>query len=1017
MAKEAFHDKVAQRIIEQLKQGTAPWQKPWDGSQSSPYNPVSGTRYRGANNIYLACAGHKDPRWMTYKQASAKGYQVRKGEKSQVVQYWKFQEQIDKKDKDGNVVKDEKTGKPIKVTVKLERPKCFHAAVFNAEQMDGVPKLEKREYEWEPNEKAEQILKASGADIRAEAGDRAYYSPIGDYIVTPEKSQFSSDSKYYATALHELGHWTGHSSRLDRDLSGPFGSQSYAKEELRAEIGSMLLGEEIGIGHDPSQHVAYVGSWIKALEEDPKEIIRAARDAEQVMGYVLDLSREQELEKVALTNSVDLSVDSKGDVNKKQAIVDEYQKLNNPSMTEKAEELKALKNYLGNQLNEALGVAESNWDKGLIPQTSVLVADAQKFLNLGDLDKTIETIEELAQLEAKSGWFMDERFNEALSNAKEYKSTLDTAVDQNDNTLSSRLYIKVDYKDRAEAKALGAKWDGQEGVKSWFVPPGVNTKPFEKWKGDKPLSNELEPIVKNNHPVPTAWQGEACRVFDDEMGKSNGGEEYYKAQALFKDKERALDRIEILNSDGRILSDAEKLEEKDLKSMVDDTENWLHEKIYYNQSIKELMHPIVEQRTLNESQDITDFLDEMNANPAGQVLAAEKTYLAVPYNERNNAKALGAKWDKEAKSWYSPEGSDLSNLKKWIPEQGAPKIAIKPEIEFQQALEEAGLKVLKGHPIMDGRLHRIDTIDGPKGNKAGAYKGFLDGHPAGFIQNHQTGVKSNWKASGVTLSPEERAQIHANAASNRQKRDISELKSHEHQARRCEAAYNLMPVATADNGYLKAKGIEPPPGAREDKKGRLVVPLHDKNGKIWSLQRISSNGFKSMKKGARKSGNMYVQGNKDLSKTEAILICEGVATGGSVHMASGLPVVVAFDAGNLQSVADTLRETYPDKEIVILGDDDKHKENTRQGNRGRKDAENVAERVNGAAIFPTFSKGQADKDHKDWNDLHKARDKETVNRQIRQGLSRIKHKKEVEHAKVIRREKIQERGRSGGISR
>ena len=109
----------------------------------------------------------------------------------------------------------------------------------------------------------------------------------------PERGQFPSADNYYATALHELGHWTGHPSRLDRDLSNPFGSEGYAKEELRAEISSMILGNELGIGHDPGQHVAYVGSWIKVLQEDPLEIFRAAADAEKIQAFVLAFEQQQ----------------------------------------------------------------------------------------------------------------------------------------------------------------------------------------------------------------------------------------------------------------------------------------------------------------------------------------------------------------------------------------------------------------------------------------------------------------------------------------------------------------------------------------------------------------------------------------------------------------------------------------------------------------------------------------------------------------------------------------------------
>ncbi|WP_239685066.1 zincin-like metallopeptidase domain-containing protein, partial [Ventosimonas gracilis] len=138
-------------------------------------------------------------------------------------------------------------------------------------------------------------MTASGANIGHQPGNRAFYHPENNRISLPEKSQFESAEGYYDTALHELGHWTGYESRLNRDLKHSFGSQGYAKEELRAEIASMMLAGEIGIAHDSEQNAAYVGAWIKVLKDDPQEIYRAAKDAEQIQRYVLGLEQKQQL--------------------------------------------------------------------------------------------------------------------------------------------------------------------------------------------------------------------------------------------------------------------------------------------------------------------------------------------------------------------------------------------------------------------------------------------------------------------------------------------------------------------------------------------------------------------------------------------------------------------------------------------------------------------------------------------------------------------------------------------------
>lgn len=297
MTKMPYHEVVANQIIESLKAGTAPWLKPWEpgvGNGQIPYNPVTGKRYRGINALYLMVNQSDDNRWLTYKQAQSIDAQVRKGEKGTTIQYWKFHEEQTKHDDTGKPVLDEQ-GNPLKVQVNLERPKVFYATVFHASQIDNMPDLVTKEPDWSLIERAEKLLHNSGANIVHSEADRAFYRLSTDSIHLPPKEQFKSAANYYATALHELGHWSGHTSRLDRDLGHPFGSDAYAKEELRAEIASMLLGAELGIGHDPSQHTAYIKSWIRVLENDPLEIFRSSADAEKIVNHLCSLEQTQNI--------------------------------------------------------------------------------------------------------------------------------------------------------------------------------------------------------------------------------------------------------------------------------------------------------------------------------------------------------------------------------------------------------------------------------------------------------------------------------------------------------------------------------------------------------------------------------------------------------------------------------------------------------------------------------------------------------------------------------------------------
>jgi len=295
---------VADKFIAQIEAGTAPWQKPWEPgvAPDAPQNASTGKPYQGINAINLAAsqpAGSDDPRWVTYNQAQAMGAQVRKGEKSPAkVESWKFDKEKARRDENGNVVKDA-DGNTVKDKEKLDKPFVSYTAVFHASQVDGLPPYEPKvanESDFERHERCEKILEKSGADLRHERGDRAFYSPSQDQITLPEKDQFHTPDGYYSTALHELGHWTGHEDRLNRDLSGGFGSENYAKEELRAEISSYMVGQELAVGHDPGQHAAYAANWVKVLKDDPNEIIRASKDAQKISNMVLGFEPEMTLD-------------------------------------------------------------------------------------------------------------------------------------------------------------------------------------------------------------------------------------------------------------------------------------------------------------------------------------------------------------------------------------------------------------------------------------------------------------------------------------------------------------------------------------------------------------------------------------------------------------------------------------------------------------------------------------------------------------------------------------------------
>ena len=302
---ERYHKEFAAQLIEQIKKGTAPWQKPWKpGERIAPRNLASGRSYTGSNTVRLmavaADKGYSDSRWATYGQIQAAGGQIRKGEKGTRIISFKSHRRVPVKDEKGKPVKDKK-GEQVYRHEKLARPFTRIYTVFNVEQARGIkpePRPEPAKA-WQAHKRAEEVIKASGVPVKHVHGDRAYYSLSSDQVVLPEKSQFPSADHYYQTALHEVGHASGHPDRLNRDtlqqgLADGFGSEAYAREELRAEISAMMTGDRLGTGHDPSRGAAYVSSWVEVLDKNPQEIVNASAEAQRMSNYLITRAQERQ---------------------------------------------------------------------------------------------------------------------------------------------------------------------------------------------------------------------------------------------------------------------------------------------------------------------------------------------------------------------------------------------------------------------------------------------------------------------------------------------------------------------------------------------------------------------------------------------------------------------------------------------------------------------------------------------------------------------------------------------------
>jgi antirestriction protein ArdC len=294
MAKDLYHE-VSSRILAELERGALPWIKPWSATAGAnvPCNAVTNRPYSGCNVILLWLArgrGWPTPRFLTFKQALEAGGNVRKGEHGTKVYFVK---QFRVADKNAEGEAEERLV-----------PVLREYTVFNVAQCDGLPERivsGKPQRVRNPDTRdalADEFLVTTGADIREGHGE-AYYAPGKDFISLPTFTAFKGADHFYNTAFHELTHWTGHKSRLNRELKNRFGERAYAAEELIAELGAAFLAAEFGFDGDV-RHAGYIETWIGLLRSDKRAFFTAANRAQAAADYLRGLAlTEQTLQEAA----------------------------------------------------------------------------------------------------------------------------------------------------------------------------------------------------------------------------------------------------------------------------------------------------------------------------------------------------------------------------------------------------------------------------------------------------------------------------------------------------------------------------------------------------------------------------------------------------------------------------------------------------------------------------------------------------------------------------------------------
>jgi antirestriction protein ArdC len=286
----SLYAEVTQRIIGELEAGRCPWVQPWDNVAAAPglpRNAASGRTYSGINILLLWGAvierGYPSQNWLTFAQALQAGGNVHKGEKGVTIVF------ADRFTPEAEKERAVLVGEDPKRVPFLKR-----FTVFNAAQCEGLPERMSKAPAPLPERQqipvAERLIAATGADFRI-GGTKAFYCPSEDYVAVPPQPAFRAQIDYYRTALHELGHWTGHSSRLARDFSGRFGSPAYAREELTAELASAYLCASLSI-QPTVRHADYIGSWLEVLRNDERAIFRAAGKASKAADFLLGFTAE-----------------------------------------------------------------------------------------------------------------------------------------------------------------------------------------------------------------------------------------------------------------------------------------------------------------------------------------------------------------------------------------------------------------------------------------------------------------------------------------------------------------------------------------------------------------------------------------------------------------------------------------------------------------------------------------------------------------------------------------------------
>ena len=877
-AEQRFTDDFISEIIEAVRNNTAPWQQSWPSGLIAPYNAVKGNTYSGRNAVRLFFQGlrrgYTDPRWATAHQIKEMQGHIRKGEKGTGILY--YGQRI--------VIEDDGTEKMLGVV--------RHYYVFNIEQTN-LPVLQREALrEVTPDLPAfAELLTIHNPRM---APGEPMYDPNTDTIRMLDKGAFTNDGEYYSAFFHEMGHWTGHESRLNRDLTHPFGTPGYAREELVAELSSFMLSLEHGLPFSPKQSHAYLQGWAERTGQELEDALRQGfKDATAAKNFIDAPLRERQQER---EQQVELAT----------------------PLTSRDE-------------------AETAPEKGRAVQTETTQEYQPKH---GDVVRTYYT---------RTG------------------------------KIGAEVRISISHH---ETRPICYHYIGKWGAASGVTPEELS-KEDAKWRttrrGITIVDGPAAAIAFGNASLTitaneknTERKVSSATTAAEQSAATAAPEAEQAAPAAEQSAEAAAPEVE----QAAPAAHKPDVRETSATTMTSKTSKSADDAVvqaYVAERFDKLFRRAYDEQAM-----------------VAEVMETRRVYLAVSWDERHEAKALGAKWDKKNSCWYALNKSLLPPLQKFNRQPG----------DYQRAGSGDSLEDLRAMAASMGLdVERFDTtpnvwhrvpVEGRRTTIDGAYKIWrnADGVTGATVKNLVTGETRTWSDRGARRDPvpdivQRAAQL--NREEQIQAQDQVRAQLNIMRGQDALAAYKMLPDARGDEPYFARKHMTSSHGIKRLEDGTMVIPLingervgawadtpKDRYIGLVSLQTIAPDGTKMLMKQAAKSGAYFPIGSPAARAVPThIVLAEGIATAEAAHqiLAGGdrrVLAVAAIDAGNLVHVASTLQHMFPAAKKIIAVDNDLGTEQKHGKNSGIVAARAVA------AKHPEYTLAipePIDGKNTDWNDV------------------------------------------------